>query len=306
VTVIFTPGATVYHPDVQPYISTSDYVAAPTGVDVSALIPGGSTAANLMALAVTIRSASGWANNLCNQMILAATLDTQMASGLLVRRDGTVRVVCDFWPVLELDSFSAGSTPSTMAAVSQTSDIWMKGRKVLVVPVSGLSGPSNQFSWPGPMLPGDRVYAQWSYWNGWPHTTLAHAVATSDTSIIVTNTMPAALAGRVMTIWDGASTEQLAIASTFTGGTTLPLVGNPQFTHALPTAPASIMVSTFPDEIRQAVVSLTSALIKTRGAEAYEMGAVGQEPSKSELIEGGGLEDLSVAVDLLSQYKRVA
>ena len=303
--VIFTPSTTVYHPDVQPYISTSDYTSAPTAVDTTALIPGGSVAQNLMALAIEIRSASSWANNICDQ-ILAATLDTQMASGLLVRRDGTVRAVCDFWPVLELDSFSAGSTPSTLAAVSQTSDIWLKGRKVLVVPVSGLSGPSNQFTWPGPLLPGDRVYAQWSYWNGWPHSTLAHAVAVTDTSVVVANTMPAALAGRVMTIWDGVSTEQITIASTFTGGTTLPIVGNPQFAHTLQTAPASTMVSTFADDIRKAVTCLTSALIKTRGAEAYEMDAIGQEPSKSALIEGGGMEDLSIAVDLLSFYRRAS
>jgi hypothetical protein len=303
---IFTPAASVFHPDVVPYISIADYVGAPTAVDVSALIPGGSTQANLVELGNVIRRASGWANNLCHQ-ILAATLDTQMASGVRVRNDGTIQVACDFWPLLELDTFLAGPSPSTMSAVTQTADIWMKGRKVLVVPVYGQSSnPSNALAFPGPLLPGHRAYCQWGYWNGWPHTTLAANVALIDSSITVANTMPAALAGRVVTIWDGVNTEQLAIASTFTGGTLLPIVGHPAFIHTVPAVPNTIMVSTFTDDQRQAVISLISALIKTRGAESYEMQSVGQEPSKSELMEGGGLEDLAVAVDLLSYYRREA
>jgi len=302
--VIFSPATTTSHPDVVPYISTEDYLNAPTAVDTSSLIPGGTTQQNLQALANVIRSASGWANNLCYQ-ILAATLDTQLASGLLVRRDGTVRVVCDFWPVLELASFSAGPRPSMLAAVTATSDIWLKGRKVLVVPVSGLSGTSTNFAFPGPLVPGSRAYGLWSYWNGWPHAALTATAAQGATSLAITPALPAATSGRVMTIWDGANTEQVLIGASFTGGTSLPVPATLN-THTLPTAPGSILVSTLPDDVRQAVISLTSALIKTRGAQSYDMASVGQAPSKSELIEGGGLEDLAVAVDLLTQYRRAA
>jgi hypothetical protein len=81
------------------------------------------------------------------------------------------------------------------------------------------------------------------------------------------------------------------------------LVGVTLNDHTLPAAPALIMVSTFPDDMRQGVISLTSALIKVRGAESYDMPSVGAEPSKEALIEGGGLEDLAVAVDVLAQYR---
>jgi hypothetical protein len=154
---IFTPPVTVFHPDVVPYISTSDYTSAPTAVDVSALIPNGSAAANLMALAVVIRSASSWANNICRQ-ILAATLDTQVRSRVYVRGDGTVRVKCDFWPVLEVDTFLAGPSPSTMAAITDPADMFLVGRKVLSVPVAGISGNSvGSLQFPGPLMPGDRA-----------------------------------------------------------------------------------------------------------------------------------------------------
>lgn len=308
---IFTPQTTVFHPDVVPYISVDDYKNAPTAVDVSALVPGGSAAVQTMALAVAIRSASSWANNLCRQ-ILAATLDTQVKMNARVRSDGTVHVKCDFWPVLEVDSFLAGPSPSTLAAITDPQDMFLIGRKVLSVPVAGISGNSvGQLQFPGPLQPGDRAYCQWSYWNGWPHSQLTHAIATTDQQVLVTPAQPAALAGRLITIWDatngtGVDIEQLVVANTFTGGTTIPIVGNPQFNHALPAAPQAIMVSTFPDDVRQATISLTSALIKARGAEAFEMDNIGEEPSKHELIEGGGLEDLSIAVDLLEYYRRAA
>jgi hypothetical protein len=300
---IFIPAQTTFHPDVVPYISTTDYANAPTAVSTTDLVPGGNAQANLVEFANVIRRASGWANSLCHQ-ILAATLDVQARSGLYVRRDGTVRVVCDFWPVLEVDTFLAGPSPSTMSAITDPADMALIGRKVLSVPVSGMSGNSvGNLQFPGPLRPGDRAYCQWGYWNGWPHTTLAATLAHGGSTLVVTNAMPPALAGRAMTIWDGPLTEQVQIAASFTGGTSLPLVGVTLNDHTLPAAPALIMVSTFPDDMRQGVISLTSALIKVRGAESYDMPSVGAEPSKEALIEGGGLEDLAVAVDVLAQYR---
>lgn len=300
---IFTPAGTTSHPDTVPYISTDDYQNAPTAVDTTALIPGGTTQANLVELANVIRRASSWADNLCYQT-LAATLDTQTCEAR-VRRDGTVRVHNDYWPLLELDSFTAGPSPSTMTAVVDTANIFMPGRAVLAVPVAGLVANTADYGYPPRSLrAGDRAYCQWSYWNGWPHTALAAAAAADAATLTVTAALPAAAAGRTLTIWDGAVTEQVVVAASFTGGTTVPLTAGTVYAHTLPAAPASVTVTALPDDVREAVISLTSCLIKTRGAESYEMDAVGQTPSKSAVIEGGGLEDLSLAADLLDRYRR--
>lgn len=301
---IFTPTSNVSHPEVVPYISLADYIAAPTGVDTTALIPGSTTTANAVELSNVIRRASAWANNICYQ-ILGSTLDTQTSSGIKVRADGTIRVMCDFWPVLEVDSFSVGLLPSLMAAVADTSDIWLNGRKVLIVPVTGISSPTTT-GFPGAVRVGSLVYCQWQYWNGWIHTTLASSVLANATTLDFNTTLPAAAAGQTVAIWDGANTERVQIATSFTGGTSATLTNPTQFAHTLPTAPDYITVTALPDDVRQAVISLTSALIKTRGAESYEMASVGQNPSKSDMIEGGGLEDMSIAVDLLDRYRRVA
>src|ERR1039458_7881744 len=112
---IFIPQHTGAQTEVTPYISVQEFLDAPTSVDTSQLTPGGSTPANNVELFNVIGRASGWANSLCFQ-ILAATLDTQMASNVLVHRNGKIYVPCNFYPVREVDTFQAGPTPSTMTA----------------------------------------------------------------------------------------------------------------------------------------------------------------------------------------------
>src|SRR6476660_2780256 len=81
-----------------PYLTAEEYLAAPTGVDPSALIPGGSANANLAALTTVIRKASNYADSLCYQ-VLAATLDTQVGE-YRIRPDCTIRVKLDYSPVV--------------------------------------------------------------------------------------------------------------------------------------------------------------------------------------------------------------
>ena len=310
-TPLFIPASTVAHQSTVAYISVAEYQNAPTSVDTSQLTPGGSAAENLVELSNVILRASGWANEICYQ-ILGATLDTVMASDVYVRRDGTVHLTCPWWPFRELDACTAGPTPSTLAAVTDTQDIWLEGRKTLIVPVAGLINQSaqtnNTLALYGPVRPGTRCYAQWSYWNGWFHTTLAGGFTTPMLTITVTSPLPQAAAGCSLTIVDGAYTEVVTIASTFTGGTVLPLTTPTLYGHtiAFPSPPNSITVTELPPSVRTATISLTSALIKTRGTVAVVAPSIGVAPSHEALIESGGLEDFQVAVDLLSTYHRNA
>lgn len=311
-TALFVPAATVSHAAITPYISLEEYEHAPTAVDVSTLTtPGYQTDQNIE-LANVIRRATAWANSLCHQ-ILAATLDVQTATDVYVRRDATVRLPCDFWPVRELDSFSAGPRRSAMTALttstSATADIDLIGRKVLVVPVAGLAyqASGNGFSYHGPIGAGSRICCQWGYWNGWFHTTLGSTIAANVSTIPLTTTLPQSAAGTALTIVDGASTEIVTVDSTFTGGTSLPLAAPTVNAHTFAAYPASTTITELPDDARQAVISLTSALIKTKGAESYVMASIaGQAPSTTALIASGGMVDLKVAAGLLAKYARTA
>jgi hypothetical protein len=293
---IFTNPNTTSHPTVVPYVSVDDYTNAPTSVDTSQLIPGGTAQANLVELGNVIRRASSWADNLCFQ-ILAATLDTQSTPGaVLVKGDGLISLVCDFWPVLEVDSLSVGTRPTRLGALMDDADMWPVGRSVIEARVGGVGG-----AWPG-----SRVYAQWTYWNGWLHATLLSSVGAAVQSLPLSTTLPAAAANQTLIIWDGADTEAVTVSATFTGGTLLPLTAPTLYAHANVTLPHSTCVSGLEDAARQAVFSLTSCLIKTRGTAAIVAESIGAAPSREALIESGGLEDFQVAVDLLDRYKRVA
>jgi hypothetical protein len=61
-----------------------------------------------------------------------------------------------------------------------------------------------------------------------------------------------------------------------------------------------------PESIKQAVVLLTSALIKTRGSDALVMGSMRSQPNKVSKTEDGGLEEIDLAVDMLEPFRRVS
>jgi len=67
-----------------------------------------------------------------------------------------------------------------------------------------------------------------------------------------------------------------------------------------------VSISALPPDVKQAVICLTSALIKSRGSDAVIMqslrGGGSQTAGKS---EDGGLEDAEIAIDLLRPFARV-
>lgn len=305
-TALFIPPQTVSHPTVQPYISLQEYQDAPTDVDTEGLTTGGSIAGNAIELANVIARATAWTTDICHQ-ILAATLDTQTAM-VRVRRDGSVWLPCDFWPVRELDAFASGP-PGNLLALESTAaaGIYLQGRKVIVVPGQGGTLISPRGSWVNVGFAGNAgdTFCQWAYWNGWFHSTLAADCAGGDTEIVVRTPFPQAAAGCWFEIPDGAATELVQVALNFMGGTTIPLVSELVNPHTPGPWPAYITVTELPADARQATVSLTSALIKTRGNQSYEMGSVGSAPTTKELTESGGIEDVAVATRLLvPRYER--
>lgn len=295
---IFTAAYVDTYASATPYITAAEYVNAPTAVDVSQLIPAGTTAANSAELVNVIARASSWVDQLCFQVLAAtSTVETAFAR---VRADGTVRVPCRYWPILEVDSFTVGRTPSTGTQIADTADMWVDGLSVLVVPVAGVGSTSNapaRSYTGGPSQYGDRVYCTFTYVNGYPNTTTSTLTAAGVTALPVASAL-GFYAGTTVTIHDGAGTEVVTVASVT--GTTLTLTAPTAFAHA-----AGVSVSNLPAAVKQATISLTSALIKTRGAEALVMGSIGEEASHVSAAEGGGLEDLAIAVDLLARFKRV-
>lgn len=303
----FVPLGDPYQP-AESYITLSEYQTSAAAVDTANLQPGGGPGANAAVLVNKIAVASGWANLLCHQT-LAATVDNETSNGpLLVRRDGYVYVPVRYWPVLQVNSFQAGWRPSTMTAITNPQDMWMVSRTVIAVPLNALTPSSALGSFPL-IQPGNKVFCEWQYVNGWPNALLTATVAAGATSLPLSNTL-GFVAGRTYKIFDvlSGNPETFTCTSTPTGSRTGPgSIGCTALAaaHTLPSAPDGIAVSGMPDEMRQAVAFLTSQTIKARGAEAIVLASFGGTPHTKVAASEAGFEDLASAIDLLERYDRV-
>lgn len=268
-----------------PYITAAEFKASATGVDVSQLVPGGDTATNNAALSTVIGRASNYADNLCHQ-VLAATADIE-AGQYRVFADCTIRIPVRYTPLIAVTAVSVGSMPGQLQPLTDLSGVW-PDRKVVRVPVTGYA-------------PGSYVFAQLSYVNGWTNTTLAADAAIGATSLTIASPL-GVVPGLTMQLYDGSNSEPITVAGNYQyGSSTVPLTTPTAFAHT-----SGAAVSALPPAIKQAVVLLTTALIKTRGAESVVMGAMEAEPEHAEKTEPGGLEEFDLAIDMLTDFMRRA
>lgn len=156
-----------------PYITRAEYARAPTAVDIKNLDRNGTAASQNAELDNVIARASSWVNVICDQN-LAATVDVETGR-VSITTEGSIFVHPSCWPLLELRQLLVGADPSGL------NEIGLAGtfieRQGFTVPASSLglttstAGPL-QFAQISPFA---RAFAQWTYVNGWPTTTLAQA-----------------------------------------------------------------------------------------------------------------------------------
>lgn len=307
-----TPGVTI------PYLTVVEFRAAVTADDVSNLVPGDTQAAQDEALAQKIWQASSWANLYCNQD-LAATVNVEHRR-VSSSRDGEMIVNTKYWPILEIRDVQIGSAPNMYTPMTDLSGIQIDLKQFTVTPTwgSGISSGPLQFG-ATPGYGSGRLFVRYSYVNGWPTTTLAASCLLGASSVQVadatgiyggTAAIQASLTtppATILTVYDGASTENLSVAAvTGTGPYTLTLNGVTQFAHTLPSpagpsAPAQ-QLSALPPAIKDAIVMLTSSLIRERGTEAMVIPEMGTNPGH--MIARGALgEEADVAFELLAPFR---
>ncbi len=277
------------------YVTVGDFLAEPTGVDTTQLLPGQDAAANKASLARVIARASSQADNICRQ-VLAATVDVQ--SGLYrVQRGGAIGIPVPYTPLIQVDGILVGSGPASLAPVPDLSGVRFE-QKVAWIPLGGAqSTGAARLGIAG--LRG-RVYAQMTYVNGHANTLTSASSLAGASSLLVTNPL-GVFPGLAMTVYDSASTEPVVVGSSYVlGSATVPLAAPTRFAHA-----ADVSVSALPPFVRDAVFLLTASLIKTRGAEAFTMESVMEQPGKTQRIDPGGTTEYNDAAALLQPLMRV-
>jgi hypothetical protein len=296
VTAPYAPSYATY----TPYLTPAEYLAEPTGVDVSALIPGASGAAQTAVLTRAIGRASSWADQYCRK-ILAATLDVQSGE-YRVRGDGTIWVPVDNTPLIQVTNVNVGFMAGHLAPLADLSTCRLS-RKVVRIPIAGVSAPPSSAS--AAVARHGCVFADVTYVNGYAHTLTAAGSIAGATSIQVAGTGLGIFPGLPLTIYDGAAnganTEQVVVDASYTfGSSTVPLAAPALYAHG-----AGCSASAMPGFVREAVICFTSALIKTRGADSYVMPSGPRQQMKVEELLPGAGEDIDLAMELLEPLRRV-
>jgi hypothetical protein len=279
------------------YLTVAEYKAAPTDIDVTSLVPGGSQQQQDDSLAEVIAQASS-AMDAYVHYTLGATLDTETRARVRVTRDGYVRVPTRGIPILEIDSFQVGLTPSQMQSIVSGADAWVEDN-VIYMPVMAATSLPPRVALFGP---GDRVFCQWTYVNGYANTLLTATASPGDTSLHLQSPL-GIYPGTSFVIYDSGRSETVQVASGYASSTGAGPVVVPLATALLNQhLTVGISVSALPPNVKKAAVLVTTALIKVRGATGIVLDSIDGKATKEAGLEGGALGDIEMAQSLLKKY----
>lgn len=281
----------------NPYLTIAEYKNAPTSIDFDNLVVGGNSGAQDAELGRVILRATSYLNEYLNQDLTAQSItETQRVR---FTNQGYISLHPNHNPIISLSSFEYGSTPNNLTTLTDPSTCWFENQQV-IIPVSdsqltySSQGPLS-FGGVGARTP---VFVKYTYVAGYVNTTIVTATATQTTLTVTSGA--GFIAGQSYRIYDGASSETITVASTYTfGSTTVPLTSALAYTHA-----AGVAIGNMPSAIKQATILATTAFIKARGDNSLTMAVT---TSASGNISGAQRfgSDLALALDMVSLYRRI-
>ena len=292
-------GITTQHPfEELPYLTAAEYINAPTAIDYNNLVVGGNAAAQVAELNNVIIRASSFMDEYLNQNLNASTQTENQR--MRFNAQGYLALHPNNSPVISLNSFSYGSDPNNLTALSDCSKAWFEDQQVLI-PVSQLSAT---WSSAGPLSfgnigsPSQIVFVRYNYTSGYVNNLIASATAAATSMTVQDAT--GIVAGMDLRIFDGASSEKVTVASNYTYGlTTVPLTSALAYSHT-----SGVTFGNLPNTIKQAAILVTTAFIKERGDSSMTM-AMTSNPSRNVTPNALWNSEISMALSMLDLYKRV-
>jgi len=279
------------------YLTTVEYDNAPTAMDTSNLLPGGTGPAQTIALQETIGRASSMVDTYCLGAYgtLTATLNTENAR-IWGNNSGQLIVHPLFWPIMEVRTFTYGATVGTSASVVPAGNIWIEPTQFIVSPGGVVGLGLNSLAG---IAPRQQYLCQWTYVNGWVNSALSASVASGASAISPTSVL-GIYPGSSLTLYDVPNDETITVASTYVpGDASVPLVSPLANNHT-----TTAVVSNLPKVVKQAAILLTTALIKERGSGALIVSDIG-EVSHAAHIPQGGDEDMALAFSMLDALRQM-
>ena len=282
------------------YLTLQEYKNAPTAIDYSNLVAGGTSQQQDAELSAVIARASSFIDIYVNQPLIAQNFTEQ--SRTRITQEGFLVISPDYNNVVALNSLSYGVVPTNLVTVPAASlvNCWFEKSQV-IYPLSQLGltySSQGPLSFGFPPSTRSRIYAAYNYTAGYCNGLISTATA-GQTSFTMID--PIGLtAGTVVNIYDGASTEQVVVSPTYTYGSSTVNITTPlAYTHA-----SGVSVGNMPQAIKQAAILVTTDFLKVRGDNSLTMAVTTRAnsgPSVQDIIGS----DLALAKELLAPFRRM-
>lgn len=272
-----------------PYLTVAELKRSPIYTQLQKLVPGGSQADNDAELAQIIQRVSAMINGEVNQN-LAASVDTE-AGWCRVTDDGELRIHARCSPIVEVTSVSVGPDPYSITPITDLrfvlSDPWR-----ITIPPQAMGGVGGVFG-----TRCRRMWATWTYVNGYPVTTITSPTLAGDTQITVADSTGMVAGQTSLTIEDGKFRE--LVTPVAINGNAL-MVAPLMFPHAV-----GVGAHALPYDIQEAALILISRLHNTW---SLAMGAIthdGTGARKNPSAPGIGTRFLCDPGVILAPYRRI-
>ena len=282
------------------YLTIAEYKNAPTAIDYNNLVVGGTSAQQDAELSTVIQRASSFIDIYVNQPLIAQNFTEQSRSR--ITNEGYLVLSPDYNNIVSLNSLSYGSVPTNMvvASASTLAACWFEKSQV-IYPLSQLGltySSQGPLSFGFPPTNGTKIYASYNYTAGFCNGNINTATAGASSFTMID---PIGLtAGTLVTIYDGANTEQVVVASNYTyGSSTVAITGTLKYTHA-----SGVAVGNMPQAIKQAAILVTTDFLKVRGDNSLSM-AVTTRATSGPSVQSIIGSDLELAKQLLSPFRRM-
>lgn len=284
----------------SPYLTLSEYKNAPTAIDYSNLVNGGSQAQQDAELASVIQRASSWIDIHCNQPLSAQYFTEQQRTR--ITPEGFLVIAPDYNNIIALTALSYGVTPTNMITADPTTlnQTWME-KAQMVYPLSqlGLTYSSmGPLSFGFPPTSRSRIYANYTYVAGFTNTFIASATAGATTFTVQSAT--GITPNDYLTIYDGQYTETVFTTSDYAFGSTTVTITSPlQYAHS-----SGVSIGSLPQAIKEAAILITTDFLKVRGDNSLSM-AVTTRATSGPSVQSIIGSDLQLAIELLRPFRRM-
>ena len=144
-----------------------------------------------------------------------------------------------------------------------------------------------------------QLFTKYQYAAGYANTTIVSATAAA-TSFTVADAS-GFIVGNSYRIYDGANSETITVASTYTyGSNTIPTTSALVYSHA-----SGVAVGNLPNAIKEATIIATTAFIKVRGDSSMTMNITTAPTINAVTGNQRYGNELSLALDMVSRYRRI-